>query len=46
MININGKKTLIKAFPITITRDILAGADNSGFYRYNTNLGYRVYKVL
>jgi len=45
MININGRKTLVKAFPITITRDMLAGADNSGFYRHNTNLGCRVYKV-
>jgi hypothetical protein len=45
MIDINGRKTLVKAFPITITGDMPAGADNSGFYRHNANLGCRAYKV-
>ena len=32
IIDINSRKTLVKAFLIIITRDILASADNSGFY--------------
>jgi hypothetical protein len=45
IVEIEGNETLVKAFPIVITRDMPASADHSGFYRHNANLGCRACKV-